>query len=201
MSGNGRKRVTDHPLYRDPQFSSAFEKIKHKFYVDVPRDGNCFYRSFAELQEKILNSREERHIFLNHTEMFEKANISPVVYETYTESIAEMPYLRVPEDITGDEWDLIVGYLRLTAGAYVKTHPEEFSDFVGDVERYTASNIDPMGQRAGEVEVIAICRAFSCQIQMVSILNNEYKSVKYSQGPTYTILHTPDHFEPLYEND
>lgn len=193
--------LSEHPLMADPSFSPAISAIPYARYSAVPRDGNCLYSSVARLLFPHLRDAPFRARFLGLVPQFEEAGVSYVVHETYTESLAEILSAdRRIESISDDEWNLFVGYLRIAVSSHLLLHEEEYSGFLPDcaLRGYVRSQVDPMGGRAGQVEIIALARIFGLEISVVYLGDSSYNTMTYGEGPSINILFTPDHFEPIY---
>lgn len=201
MSSKKKRALSEHPLSKDIEYSNTISTLQYDFYREIPHDGNCFYWSYAYLTYPFLADREKKQKFLGLTALFEQADASPVAYETYIESLNDLSTDRPLEDLSDDEWNLFIGYLRMAVASYLRIHAGEYAGFIpgGDVNAYATAHVDPMGERAGQIEIIALSKVFDYRIDMVSVQKNSYSTVAYGYGDTIAILHTPDHFEPLYK--
>lgn len=205
MGENGAlKQLKTHPLNDDPLFSKSIKKLPYKSYREVDRDGNCLYSAFVMLIYPFLRDAEKLEEFLGLGPLLEEAKVDPVVYESYIESIRDIfavnDGVRGVEDLCSDDWNVFIGYIRMAVSSHVLTNADKYSEFLPDctVESYVRTQIDPMGERAGEMEIIAVSRLFKYKISIVYLVHDSYKTTSYGEGDLMTILHTPDHFEPMY---
>lgn len=202
MDTRRQRPISEHPLSSDGKYSGAMHGLGYDFYREINHDGNCLYSSFACLVYPFLAVPERRQAFLGLTPLFEGAGASPVAYETYIELLGDLGTGQPMEDLSEDEWNLFIGYLRMAVASHLRVHAEEYAGFIpgSNIEAYAAMHVDPMGERAGEVEIIALSRIFDYRIEVVSVREDGCAKMSYGREAdgAVTILHTPDHFEPLY---
>ncbi|KAI4291639.1 ubiquitin thioesterase protein OTUB2 [Pancytospora philotis] len=192
--------IGEHPLYTDPAYAESMQELDGHFFVKVPRDGNCFYTSYARLVYPLVGGRAARDAFMGKKALFDAAGASPAVYETYMEHIEELLDSKGAAELLEDDLMAIVGYLRLAVASYIETDASFFGEFLPETDpaAYVQECVNPMGQRAGEVEMAAISRVFDFRLTVVTVQKEGCSRYSYGQGPDISILHTPDHFEPLY---
>lgn len=192
--------TVDHPLYTDPVYSTAMRALDKYSYSDVPRDGNCFYRSYAELVYSHLAAPEVKSGFFGLTELFDHTGASPAVYETYVETMEDILAEKPVDAVEEGDWMPFVGYLRLAVASYIKRYPENFQPFLAgtDPAIYAVRHVERMGERAGELEMMALGELFPFKLRVVSVGRNACTTLGYGDGPEIYMLHTPDHFEPLH---
>lgn len=168
-------------------------------YVPAPRDGNCLYFTIAFLVYSDFISRPA--LLAELVGMFDQASISSVVYEPYLESIQEcLEINKTGYEMDEADWMLFIGLFRLAVSSYLKINKKEYQEFITeDIETYVKHNVDPMGRRAGELEITVLCKVLGIRIEVIQVQNDCCTMIEYGEyGNKYAILHTPDHFEPLY---
>lgn len=194
--------LSEHILYNDAQYGAALHTLRSRSFRKVERDGNCLYLSFAMLVYPFLSAPAARESFLGTTPLFEEAGASAVAYETFIEIISDfLDAGKHIDAVSDEEWIQIIGYLRMAASAYLLMHKEDYESFLSEttIEHYTKQHVDPMGERAGEIEIIALSSLFRYEVHIVQTgTDGRCTTISYGKGDQIMILHTPDHFEPLY---
>lgn len=201
MENEEYKPMATHPLREDGAFEEPLSSISDGSYRTVPRDGNCLYHAVAILLYPSLAENPQKLKRLES--LFKAADVSSVVYETYLESIEECFSEGV--NCSTEAGLLFVGMLRLAVSSYIKTNKAEYSAFFleeEDIETYLRLHVDPMGERAGEIEIQTICKIFEVSLEVIQILSTGCTRLVYGgSGVKHYLLHTPDHFEPYYPPD
>ena len=162
----------------------------------IERDGNYFYASVAlQLHPIVQENPEFREKFLSFDEAFERAGISSAVYETYTEFIVQ----KETDNLDKEELCILIKYLRIISAAQMILNECKYKDFIdSDFRSYVDRNIMAMGARSGHVEIQSLTECITIKIVVHDITSGqEYVSV-FGEGLEINILHSPDHFEPVY---
>lgn len=192
--------IASHPLASDPKIGRSLERLPFKNYRECKRDGNCFYYCIALLIFPLLREPEFRAKFFSFVDSFEQAGFSSVVYESYMESIEDIVASKSIEDLSQDDMNLFVGYLRLIVSTHLRTNEKEYQEFLGcEVGAYARRKIEAMGQRAGYIEIVALSRSLPLKMSIYDVNSGEINEVRLGEGYPVSILHTPDHFEPIYK--
>lgn len=191
--------ITGHALANDPKIGRILKCIPFKRYRKCNRDGNCLYTSIALQIFPLLQERDFRTIFFSFVDCFEHAGFSNVVYESFMESISDVASTKSIDDLTQDDLNSFVGYLRLIVSAHLRANEEDYHEFLGcPVKTYARRSVEPMGQRAGHVEIVALSRSLPLEITIYDVNSGKINEMKFGEGHPVSILHTPDHFEPVY---
>lgn len=193
--------IEEHCLYQDEQYRHLFKTLVGKQFRNCTRDGNCLYRTLAILLFPNLKYKDFKRRFFSFKDKFEKAEFSETVYEWYVESLEELIETdKKIEELTEDEELLFIAYLRMICSAEAQTENDKYKNFIEqDIKEYCKSKIDPMEQRAGDFEISILASALDIEITVISVTGQEIQEVKYGESEIkLQILHSPDHFEPLY---
>lgn len=165
--------------------------------------------SFNEIFSKVGISSVvyECYISTIEEELLENVNIENAIKENVKDNNLDNNINNL--DSSTNELTVFVAYLRLVCSSYLKINKEKYQGFIDrDVKSYCEKFIDPMEQKAGEFEISILSEALEIPIKLVTIVNDEKKGVNrfdINFGEEYKkemeeirILHTPDHFEPIY---
>lgn len=191
--------VAGHPLAGDPKIGKSLRRLPFKNYRKCKRDGNCLYYCITLLIFPLFKKAEFKTRFLSFVDSFQRTGFSSVVYESYMESIEDIVANKSIEDLVQDDLNVFVGYLKLTVSAHLRINEEEYRDFLGcNVETYARKKVEAMGQRAGHIEIMALSRSLCLEISVYDVSSGEINEMKFGEGHPINILHTPDHFEPIY---
>lgn len=207
MESNSSKRslipISKHPLQNDRIYFESMKELQEHFYRECERDGNCLYSAISLQIFPLLKTDQFKERFFSFTKSFNQLNISKVVYETYIENIEEMIETQQIEDLSEENILNLTGYLRLICSSYAILHSSRYDAFIeqscGSIKEYCTKFIDPMYQRGGDLEIAVLSNALELKIVIVSVLENGCMRVSFGEGKEIKILHTPDHFEPLYD--
>lgn len=192
--------VSKHPLNANPKYEEAIKSLKEKYYRECKRDGNCLYSSVALLILPLLRDEEFRSVFYGFTKEFEEMDVSSAVYECYIMSIEEIVENASVGTLDAEDLTVFVAYLRLICSTHAKMNEEKYHSFVdADLKRYCAEYIDPMDQRAGSFEAAILADALKLRITIISVAEDKNFHTSFGEGQEVKVLHTPDHFEPLYD--
>lgn len=191
--------IKSHSLFEDQKFSKAMTEIQNMKFRNCKRDGNCLYRAIAILIFPFLKDSNFRTNILSFKEKFHKAEFSDTVIDWYMESIEDMKSKDL-ENLSEDEFLLLIAYLRMVCSAEAQCHSEKYQNYIlKDLKDYCHKNIDPMEQRAGDLEISILANALKIHIKLYVVLDENLQKREYGTGDIeIKILHTPDHFEPLY---
>lgn len=191
--------IEKHPLYKDCRYEKAFLSIKDLKFKECKRDGNCLYRAISILIFPYLKDNEFKGKFLSFKGKCENAGFNDSVVEWYIESIEELQS-KTLHDLQEDDYLLIIAYLRMICSAEAQNRAELYQGFIEqDIKEYCQISINPMNERAGDLEISILANALQIEIKILSIMEEVLQEVTYGQGNIQIkILHTPDHFEPLY---
>lgn len=189
--------LLEHPLSGVEQYM-GIASLPFSHYINIPRDGNCLYSSFAMSMHPSICANGMG----NKSNLFIKAGVSEAVYESYEESLEEFLEQKPTsvESLRREELDLFVGYLRLVVSSHLKVHSEEYNGYIEQgIEEYTRKNVDRMGERAGDLEIAVLSKEFECKITVYTPDSTGYKKIEYGSSfeSFSNIMHTPDHFEPI----
>ncbi|ELA42230.1 uncharacterized protein VICG_00629 [Vittaforma corneae ATCC 50505] len=192
--------VSKHPLSANPKYGKAVESLKEKHYRECNRDGNCLYSSVTLLIFPLLRDERAKSMFYGFTKEFEEMDVPSVVYECYITSIEEIIEKISVDDLDSEDLTVFTAYLRLICSTHAKMNEKKYQSFIQmDLKQYCAEHIDPMDQRAGSFELAVLADALQLKITVISIADDEKFQTSFGEGPEVKILHTPDHFEPLYD--
>lgn len=114
--------------------------------------------------------------------------------EVYNEILAA----NLPKE-NQDIYTHITAFQKLIISAYMRENPERFEPFVGDVFNYTKVNVDVMKKDAGQVEIVAFSEALDIGIDVYQTKYGKWKKHNEDAKFRITLLHTPHHFEPLFD--
>lgn len=192
--------IAHHSLIEDTRLSIAIKSLNVKCYRETERDGNCFYASVALLLHPIIQENPEfRKKFFSFNEDFKKAGISSAVHETYTESIVEFIIQKETDNLEKEDLYILIGYLRIISAAQMILNECKYKDFIdSDFRSYVDRNIMAMGARSGHVEIISLTDCLPIKIVVHDITSGKEYVNEFGEGLEINILHSPDHFEPVY---
>lgn len=192
--------ISEHPLQTDQKYSESMKKVEESFYRECEKDGNCLYNAISLQIFPMLKVDEFKRHFFSFSKSFDQIDISSIVYETYVENIEETTQTQQIEDLNTLN---LIGYLRLICSTYAILNSSKYEAFIDQenksMKEYCNKNIDPMYQRGGDLEISVLAEALKLKITVISVLENECMKVSFGEGKEIKILHTPDHFEPLYD--
>lgn len=193
--------IENHLLINDIKFVKPLKSLSFKHYSEVQRDGNCFYSAISLLLHPLIqNNVVFRELFLSFNNKFEVAGFSSAVYETYTEYYKETLIQKNIEDFLNDDFKISVGYLRIITATHIILNKEQYINFIeADFDSYSHNEILSMGSKAGHVEINALAESLSLKIIIHDITSGEERINEIGSGFEIHILHTPDHFEPIYK--
>lgn len=195
--------INKHPLYKDVNYGAQVKQLEAEYknlrFIPCVRDGNCLYRAIAFHVIPLMKEDAFKKKFLSFTEKFQKTGVCSSVYEWYVESIEEMA-TDEREPISAENQQLLIAYLRLVCSAEAQSD-EKYSNFVEtDLKSYCTKCIEPMDQRAGDFEIAVLADALEAQIKIIAVTKGKNQVVSYGENTSreIQILHTPDHFEPIF---
>jgi len=189
--------LSSHPLAADSKFASAMQALAETSYREVNRDGNCLYASIALHIFPLLSNLDFKSGFFGFTEAFKTVGVSSVVYECYISAIEDLLDAVTIDTMEFEDITVLIAYLRLICSTHAILNSERYQSFVErDLKRYCAECIDPMEQRAGELELAVLSDALKLRIRVISVADGVNST--FGEGEEIKILHTPDHFEPIY---
>lgn len=190
--------LSSHTLAKDPKYATAIQNLSESSYREVKRDGNCLYASIALHILPYLHSSPFHQKFFGFNHTFDALDIPNVVYEPYISCIEEAITSLTADSASSDDLSVFIAYLRLICSAHAISNCDKYQSFLDcDLKRYCVECIDPMEQRAGEFELAVLSDALGLKITVVSIVDEINRS--FGEGKEIKILHTPDHFEPIYD--
>ena len=198
-TSNELQPIESHPLYKDKKFEKALISLKNMKFRECKRDGNCLYRTIAILVFPFLKNFNFRERFLSFKEKSMRAGYGETVIDWYIESIEEIKSKNL-EELSEDNFLLLIAYIRMICSSEAQDNKEKYQSYIlEDLKEYCNKNIDPMEQRAGDIELSILANAFKMRIKLFVVLNENLQIEEYGEGEVeIKIQHTPDHFEPLY---
>lgn len=108
------------------------------------------------------------------------------------------------DETDNNDFILLISYLRMVCSAEAQQKKEFYQNFLEeDLSVYCKNKIDPLEQRAGDFEIAVLAGALKMKIKVISITQTDkIEEITYGEeGNEHLILHTPDHFEPLYNTE
>lgn len=193
-------KLSEHELITDPKFSNNISNIPFLYFHKVPTDGNCFYSSVSLLIfNKLKIDSEFNLLFFSFKDSFEKIEVSECVYESYIEHINELLENNVEILFNENSLKCFIAYLRLILSTHLKLNKNKYQNFLTEnIDNYIFKNIDRMETCAGDIEIKALSDVLKIKIIVYDINGNKLNKITYGDGFTINILHTPNHFEPLF---
>lgn len=201
-----KKDICKNECYNQETFKERFNKMGLRYYRDVLRDGNCMYLSIGvQIIDMLQKNEKFKETFKKSLEdikeKFKAIGLEEFTYVDYLNTLEENMDVEIHE-IDKYCWYEIVGLLRLITSTELRTNPEAYAPFIVDttVEQYCKSSVDPFFVEAGYVEIGALVNILPIRIVVYDIMetSQEYSRVYGSDGEIINILHTPNHFEPIY---
>lgn len=196
-----KKEITSHEFYS--------EKLKNlKYYREVVRDGNCLYTSLSvQLLDFFRNDKNKIEIWNNFCNVLsvncEKLGIEELVYCDNIDTFNDLLSNNVKfEEIDIYAWYEIIYIFRLAISTHIRLNAEEFQPFIVNmtVEKYCKNYIEPFYMEAGYIEIGALVNILPISIEVLDISekNEDCSRIYGIHKDCITILHTPNHFEPVY---
>lgn len=193
------KDIEEHELKADPKYGKFIEKLKGKKFIETKKDGNCFYSTLALLLHPLLKSKEFYEKFTSFSSIFQTINVDELVYECFLDDIKEVISTKEIENLGENDLDSFVAYLRLLCSAYAQSNSDKYQGYLDiDLTEHCRKNIDPLYQRADSFEMMVMADCLSLQIHVTSLFNSSMSTYDIGKGTKVSILHTPDHFQPLF---
>lgn len=201
-----KKDISKNQCYSEESFKERFERIGVRYYRDILRDGNCMYLSIGvQIIDKLQKDEKFKEVFEKSLEdikeKFKALGLEEFTYVDYLNTLEDNMDVEIHE-IDKYCWYEIVGLLRLITSTELRTNQEVYAPFILDstVEQYCKSSVDPFFVEAGYLEIGALVNILPLRIVVFDITetSNDYSRVYGNDGEVINILHTPNHFEPIY---
>lgn len=194
--------LINHPLYSDLHYKNAIDSIPFKKYAVIDRDGNCLYSSISVVfYNYLLNNPNYYELLASYKAFFDNTGISEIVSETYLEALGDLLKEKKTCDLMDKyDWLMIIGLLRLITASYLKINENRFKDFMccSGIESYIKTEIEPMGKRAGELEINVLAEFLNYQVNIFYLDADLFRTHSIGKGKTIVnLLFTPDHYELL----
>lgn len=103
--------------------------------------------------------------------------------------------------------------MRLMTAAYLKSHQDQFQPFIegispgSTVEKFCATEVEPMGKECDQPQIEAITQALevSIQIEYLDSSSDREKPQSYKffseQKPSVYLLYRPGHYDIIYPKE
>lgn len=176
-------------------------------YREVLKDGNCFYLSIAVKFIEFFRKNENKEKWLSFKEKilncFAEMKIESILYDDNLTTIEIMLNEEVDvEDYEKYIWFEVVQFLKFAISVEMKMNEEKYQPFLFDttINEYCKKQVEPFFVEAGYIEIGVLVSVLPINIEVIDTTENsdEIRRIYGDNDDVISILHTPNHFEPIY---